>query len=117
MRYLEKVIMLQTMDALWKDHLLSMDHLKEGIGLRGYAQKNPLQEYKKEAYDLFDDLSRRMEEDVIEKLYTVQVGRREDVEKLEQQQGGGPPLSTTIHYREHGCPEFLIRYKPLTCKL
>ncbi len=94
MRYLEKVIMLQTMDALWKDHLLSMDHLKEGIGLRGYAQKNPLQEYKKEAYDLFDDLSRRMEEDVIEKLYTVQVGRREDVEKLEQQQGGGPPLST-----------------------
>ena len=47
MRYLEKVIMLQTMDSLWKDHLFAMDHLKEGIGLRGYGQKNPLQEYKK----------------------------------------------------------------------
>ncbi len=46
--------MLQTLDALWKDHLLNMDHLKEGIGLRGYGQKNPLQEYQKEGFDLFE---------------------------------------------------------------
>ncbi len=83
MRYLEKVIMLQTMDNLWKDHLLAMDHLKEGIGLRGYAQKNPLQEYKKEGFVLFEELSDRMQDDVVEKLYTVQVAREEDVQRME----------------------------------
>ena len=84
MRYLEKVIMLQTMDALWKDHLFAMDHLKEGIGLRGYGQKNPLQEYKKEAFDLFSDLSGRMQEEVVEKLYTVQIARPEDIQRMEE---------------------------------
>ncbi|TMA52645.1 MAG: hypothetical protein E6J80_12090, partial [Deltaproteobacteria bacterium] len=54
LRYLEKMILLQAMDGLWKDHLLSMDHLKEGIGLRGYGQKNPLQEYQKEAFSMFE---------------------------------------------------------------
>ncbi len=60
-----------------------MDHLKEGIGLRGYAQKNPLQEYKKEGFALFEDLSDRMQDDVVEKLYTVQVAREEDVQRME----------------------------------
>ncbi len=92
MRYLEKVIMLQTMDSLWKDHLFAMDHLKEGIGLRGYGQKNPLQEYKKEAFALFDDLSRRMQEDVVEKLYSVQVARQEDVQRLEEGQAAQRPM-------------------------
>ncbi len=73
MRHLESVIWLQTLDTLWKDHLLSMDHLKEGIGLRGYGQKNPLQEYQKEGYDLFEELVRRMEADVVEKLMSVQL--------------------------------------------
>ena len=73
MRHLERVIWLQTLDTLWRDHLLSMDHLKEGIGLRGYGQKNPLQEYQKEGYDLFEELVRRMEMDVIEKLMSVQL--------------------------------------------
>ncbi len=72
-RHLERLISLQTLDTLWKDHLLSMDHLKEGIGLRGYGQKNPLQEYQKEGYDLFEALIRRMEADVVEKLMSVQV--------------------------------------------
>jgi preprotein translocase subunit SecA len=72
-RHLEHLIWLQTLDGLWRDHLLSMDHLKEGIGLRGYGQKNPLQEYQKEGYDLFEDLVRRMESDVVEKLWSVQV--------------------------------------------
>jgi preprotein translocase subunit SecA len=83
MRYLEKMILLQTMDTLWKDHLLSMDHLKEGIGLRGYAQRNPLQEYQKEAFAMFESLSLRMQEDVVEKLFTVQIARQEDVQRIE----------------------------------
>src|SRR5437870_3630750 len=73
MRHLEKLIMLQTLDALWKDHLLNMDHLKEGIGLRGYGQVNPLQAYQKEGYDMFEDMIRRMEADAIEKLMSVQL--------------------------------------------
>src|SRR5206468_9284565 len=73
MRHLEKLIMLQTLDTLWKDHLLSMDHLKEGIGLRGYGQVNPLQAYQKEGYDIFEDMIRRMESDVVEKLMSVQI--------------------------------------------
>jgi len=73
LRHLEKLIMLQTLDMLWKDHLLSMDHLKEGIGLRGYGQVNPLQAYQKEGYDMFEDMIRRMEADVIEKLMSVQL--------------------------------------------
>src|SRR5207253_7362200 len=72
-RHLEKLIMLQTLDTLWKDHLLNMDHLKEGIGLRGYGQVNPLQAYQKEGYDMFEDMIRRMEADVIEKLMSVQL--------------------------------------------
>ncbi len=72
-RHLERVIWLQTLDTMWRDHLLSMDHLKEGIGLRGYGQKNPLQEYQKEGYDLFEELIQRMEADVVEKLMSVQV--------------------------------------------
>jgi preprotein translocase subunit SecA len=83
LRYLEKMILLQTMDGLWKDHLLSMDHLKEGIGLRGYGQKNPLQEYQKEAFAMFEELSQRMQEDVVEKLFTVQIARQEDAQRIE----------------------------------
>ena len=73
MRHLEKLIMLQTLDALWKDHLLSMDHLKEGIGLRGYGQVQPLQAYQKEGYDMFEGMVRRLEADVVEKLMSVQL--------------------------------------------
>jgi preprotein translocase SecA subunit len=75
LRQLEKIIMLQTIDTLWKDHLLNMDHLKEGIGLRGYGQKNPLQEYQKEGYDMFEDMIHRKEEDVVQKLFTVELAR------------------------------------------
>jgi len=84
MRQLEKIVTLQTLDTLWKDHLLSMDHLKEGISLRGYAQKNPLQEYKKEGFDLFGTMMQQFEADVAEKAFTVQIARQEDVERMEQ---------------------------------
>lgn len=92
LRYLEKMILLQTMDGLWKDHLLSMDHLKEGIGLRGYGQKNPLQEYQKEAFAMFEELSQRMQEDVVEKLFTVQIARQEDAQRIEPRRMSQRPV-------------------------
>lgn len=83
LRHLEKLVLLQTLDALWKDHLLSMDHLKEGIGLRGYAQQNPLQQYKKEGFEMFEAVMQQLEADVVEKIFTVQIARQEDVERLQ----------------------------------
>jgi preprotein translocase SecA subunit len=85
MRQLEKIIMLQTIDTLWKDHLLNMDHLKEGIGLRGYGQKNPLQEYQKEGYEMFEDMVHRIQEDVVQKLFTVEIAREAAVEQMQVQ--------------------------------
>ncbi|MDO8427498.1 MAG: preprotein translocase subunit SecA, partial [Deltaproteobacteria bacterium] len=76
----EKVIMLHTLDTLWKDHLLSMDHLKGGIGLRGYGQKDPLREYKKEGFDLFVEMIFRLKSDVTERLFKVQIKRDEEAE-------------------------------------
>jgi preprotein translocase SecA subunit len=86
LRQLEKIIMLQTIDSLWKDHLLSMDHLKEGIGLRGYGQKNPLQEYQKEGFEMFEDMIHRIQEDVVQKLFTVEIARESVAQKMEMEQ-------------------------------
>ena len=72
---LERHEMLIVLDTQWKDHLLSIDHLKEGIGLRGYGQRDPLTEYKKEAFDLFEDMFERMKAAVIERLFKVQIVR------------------------------------------
>jgi len=80
MRHQEKIIMLQVLDTLWKDHLLGMDHLKEGIGLRGYAQKNPLTEYKKEGFSLFSNLMARIKEEIAEYLFKVQIRRESEFE-------------------------------------
>ena len=71
LRYTERMIMLQLLDGQWKDHLLSMDHLKEGIGLRGYGQRDPLVEYKKESYGLFQDLMGRFDEETIKFLFSL----------------------------------------------
>jgi preprotein translocase SecA subunit len=86
LRQLEKIIMLQTIDSLWKDHLLSMDHLKEGIGLQGYGQKNPLQEYQKEGFEMFEDMIHRIQEDVVQKLFTVEIARESVAQKMEMEQ-------------------------------
>ncbi|MBF6569688.1 MAG: preprotein translocase subunit SecA [Candidatus Binataceae bacterium] len=83
---IEKIISLQTLDSLWKDHLLAMDHLKEGIGLRGYAQQNPLVEYQKEGFSMFEALMTTMQGDIVEKLFSVQVTREEDVAQMQTQQ-------------------------------
>jgi preprotein translocase subunit SecA len=73
MRYHERMVMLSVLDQQWKDHLLSMDHLKEGIGLRGYGQHDPLVEYKRESFDMFEAMMRRFEEDTVRYLYLMQI--------------------------------------------
>ena len=75
LRHMERIVMLQVIDNQWKDHLLSMDHLKEGIGLRGYGQKDPLIEYKKESFKLFQDMMDRIEDETVRYLFFLQ---RED---------------------------------------
>jgi preprotein translocase subunit SecA len=82
--HLIKVIMLQSIDTQWKDHLLSIDHLKEGIGLRGYGQKDPKQEYKKEAFNLFMSMIARIRTEVVEKIFWVQLARETEIERIEE---------------------------------
>jgi preprotein translocase subunit SecA len=104
MDYLMKVIMLQSIDTQWKENLLAMDHLKEGIGLRGYGQKDPVREYQKEGYDMFMDMIARVKEDTIQKLCIVQIKREEEVERIEEKRrqdyilsrGEDTPAATTI---------------------
>ena len=81
-RQLERVVMLQTVDNLWKDHLLSMDHLKEGIGLRGYAQQNPLLIYKKEGFELFQEMISRVKEETLGILFRIQIAESEKIDDL-----------------------------------
>ncbi len=86
MRYLEKIIMLQVVDNQWKDHLLAMDYLKEGIGLRGYGQKDPLVEYKREAFDMFTEMTERIRTEALTRLYRVQVRSEEEASRVSRQQ-------------------------------
>ena len=72
MREFERIILLQVIDTQWKDHLLGMDYLKEGIGLRGYGQRDPLIEYKKESFDMFQAMLDRIEEDTVRYLFLIQ---------------------------------------------
>src|SRR6266436_1150998 len=73
MRYHERMIMLSVLDGLWKDHLLAMDHLKEGIGLRGYAQQDPLVAYKRESFEMFEGMMMRFQEDTARHLFRMQI--------------------------------------------
>jgi preprotein translocase subunit SecA len=83
-RHLERIVMLQTVDNLWKDHLLSMDHLKEGIGLRGYAQQDPLIVYKKEGFELFQEMISRIKEETLGILYRIQISEPQNIADLQQ---------------------------------
>jgi len=85
MRWLERRIILDVVDSQWKDHLLSLDHLKEGIGLRGYAQKDPIVEFKKEAFTLFEDMMTRIDNETIRYLFHIQM------QQGEQPPGGRQP--------------------------
>ncbi len=85
MRWLERRIILDVVDTQWKDHLLSLDHLKEGIGLRGYGQKDPLVEFKKEAFTLFEDMMARIDNETVRYLFHIQVQQGEQpAQQLEQ---------------------------------
>src|ERR1700735_2082601 len=87
LRWLERHILLDVVDGQWKDHLLTLDHLKEGIGLRGYGQKDPLVEFKKEAFVLFDELMDRIDTEAVRFLFLMQPARPEDeAKKIEQRQ-------------------------------
>ncbi|MBA4367584.1 MAG: preprotein translocase subunit SecA [Desulfobacterium sp.] len=83
-RQMERFFMLQTVDNLWKEHLLSMDHLKEGIGLRGYAQQNPLLVYKKEGYEMFNDMIARVKEETLKIMFRIQIVSEEKLDNLRE---------------------------------
>ncbi len=103
MRYLEKIILLQIVDSQWKDHLLAMDHLKEGIGLRGYGQRDPLVEYKKEAFDIFSEMTDRISTEVLRRLFKIQIQKQETIRREQQKQerlnynrGEGSSVAQTV---------------------
>ena len=81
-RRLERIVMLQTIDNLWKDHLLNMDHLKEGVGLRGYAQQDPLIVYKREGFEMFANMISRVKEEILNLLFRVQIAEPENIEEM-----------------------------------
>ncbi len=92
MRHFEKAIMMQVLDSHWKDHLAAMDYLRQGIHLRGYAQKNPKQEYKREAFELFSEMLERIKTEVIGYISKVQIRAEADVAKVEEQRRQQAPM-------------------------
>ncbi|HEY6218125.1 MAG TPA: preprotein translocase subunit SecA, partial [Pyrinomonadaceae bacterium] len=93
MRTYERIIMLNIIDAQWKDHLLSLDHLKQGIGLVGYGQKDPLVEYKKQSFDLFQEMLDRIDTTTIRSLFNLQVVSEQAPERLQQRRAARRPAS------------------------
>lgn len=94
MREVEKMVFLHVIDTKWKDHLLGIDHIKEGIGLRGYAQRDPLVEYKKEAFELFEEMSRNIISDILTRLFKIQIKEESQVkvarvQKIQKTGGDG----------------------------
>ncbi len=86
MRQVERIILLQMVDTLWKEHLLNMDHLKEGIGLRGYGQKDPLDEYKREGFELFLSMIETVKEQTINNLMHIRILQSDEVDRFEEEQ-------------------------------
>jgi preprotein translocase subunit SecA len=98
----ERNLMLQTLDQHWREHLAALDHLRQGIHLRGYAQKNPKQEYKREAFELFSDMLDRVKQDVVRIVLTVQVRSQEDVQSVEE-----APAVSNVRYQHADYEEAL----------
>jgi preprotein translocase subunit SecA len=107
MRQFERSLMLQTLDAQWRDHLSALDHLRQGIHLRGYAQKNPKQEYKRESFELFSDMLDRIKHEVVKVVLTVQVRSQQDVEAVEE-----APAVTNVRYQHADYEEALAAAAP-----
>ena len=120
LRYLEKMVLLQVIDQHWKDHLLGMDHLRDGIGLRGYGQKDPLIEYKREGFDMFAGMMERIKADTLDRLFHVQAVRGDapppppppvaTAPRLTLNRGDEPIAAKTVHReqdkvgRNEACP-------------
>ena len=100
LRQFEKAVMLQNLDSNWKEHLAAMDHLRQGIHLRGYAQKNPKQEYKREAFELFSNMLEGLKLEVITILSRVQVRAESDVEKVEEQRRQADDVPKNFQHAE-----------------
>ena len=98
MRNYEKHVMLNVLDKLWKEHLAAMDYLRQSVGLRGYAQKNPKQEYKREAFEMFSELLERMKYEVITVLSKVKIQSNEDAEKVENVEANENPKVQNVSY-------------------
>ncbi len=92
MRRVEKVVMLQVLDQSWKEHLAAMDYLRQSVGLRGYAQKNPKQEYKRESFEMFTDMLNQMKQEVATILARIQIHSEQDAEAVEQSNRQRPPM-------------------------
>ena len=100
LRQFEKAVMLQSLDSHWKEHLAAMDHLRQGIHLRGYAQKNPKQEYKRESFELFSEMLENLKYDVIGILCKVQIQAESDVEAVEEQHRKSEELPKEYNHEE-----------------
>lgn len=100
LRQFEKAVMLQNLDSSWKEHLAAMDHLRQGIHLRGYAQKNPKQEYKRESFELFSQMLEALKTEVITVLSRVQVRAESDVEKVEEQRRQADDVPKNFEHQE-----------------
>ncbi|PML08939.1 preprotein translocase subunit SecA [Vibrio breoganii] len=105
LRNFEKSVMLQSLDGLWKEHLAAMDHLRQGIHLRGYAQKNPKQEYKRESFELFEGLLETLKTDVITILSKVRVQQQEEVERMEAQRQAQAEAAARMAQAQHQTAE------------
>jgi preprotein translocase subunit SecA len=104
MRLLERNVLLQFVDVAWKDHLLALDHLREGIGLRGYGQRDPLQEYKRESYELFGELKERVEDTVIRSLFRLEPVSEEHLQQQSQRRERAAPASRMTFSAPTGAP-------------
>ncbi len=104
-RHLEKVIMLQTLDTQWKEHLAEMDYLRQGIGLRGYAQKNPKQEYKREAFEMFTSMLDRVKTEVVTILAKVQLREESEVDELERRQQEASQEGLELQHADASAPQ------------
>jgi preprotein translocase subunit SecA len=102
MRQIERSLMLQFLDHHWREHLASLDHLRQGIHLRGYAQKNPKQEYKREAFELFSEMLDRIKQDVVKLVLTVQLRGEQDLQVVEEQES-----VSNVKYQHAGYDEAL----------
>jgi preprotein translocase subunit SecA len=102
----QKMLLLQSIDTRWKEHLLNMDHLKEGINLRAYGQKDPLVEYKKEAFNLFREMDNIIKTETVERLMKIQIAREEQVTEIAQQP---KPQRMTFSHGEEEAPKTVVR--------